>query len=63
MKNKLRIDYERNIVSVPLSLEPMVLMVNQGKAQLCVIPKYGEFIAKTHEGKITHYAVTESGRF
>lgn len=63
MEKDLKIDYERMTATVSLMDGPFVLMVNEGKVRLVKLHEYGEFIAKTHRGKISHYAVTESGTF
>lgn len=63
MDKTLNIDYERGTATVPITNGPTVLLINQGKAKIFFLHDYGEFVAKTHEGKISHYAVTETGKF
>lgn len=63
MKKELSIDYEKETATVPLSEGPMVLMISDGKARVCALHGFGEFVAKTQDGKIIHFANTEKGKF
>jgi hypothetical protein len=63
MDKPLEIDHQRNIATVPLTDEPKVLLISEGRARLYELHEYGSFLVKMHDGKITKVDNTESDKF
>lgn len=62
MEKPIDIDYKQKKVTVSLTDEPAVLIMDRGEARLLYLHEYGELAVKTSGGKISHYLVTESGK-
>lgn len=63
MDKPLEIDHQRNIATVPLTNEPKVLLINEGRARLYELHDYGSFLVKLNNGKVTKVDNTETDRF
>lgn len=54
MDKPLDIDYQRMTATVPLTKEPVVLVVNDMDARVFALDDYGEFLLKTQGGKVAY---------
>ncbi|MCM3800041.1 hypothetical protein M4A92_15710 [Caldibacillus thermoamylovorans] len=64
MSKPLDIDYQRNIITVPLITdEPRIVLISEGEARVYCLHSYGEFITKTHGGRIASIKNTECDKW
>lgn len=60
---KVKIDPERMQVTTSLAdPETKVLLISEGKVRYFEMADFGQFTAKTHEGKVTFWENAERGK-
>lgn len=63
LTKKIYVDYANMEVTANLLVdEPTILIISEGKVQCIAMHDHGQFIAKSHEGRITAWENTEKGK-